>query len=183
MAISGAERAASPLLFLDATILIKAASYPRLPYEVVRLGIRRDVRIALSSLVLSSARLHVTSKFPAQVELFERMLERIDFVQAPEPTYERVVSERGLCRDFSDVPIILAAVDVGADFLITNDRDLTVVDATTARLPELITVITPLAFLRHVLHWPEVRIEAAIHRSWHELTPLDTEELGPRQFG
>jgi predicted nucleic acid-binding protein len=36
-------------LFLDVTILIKAVSFPRLPFEIVRLGARRDVSIVLSA--------------------------------------------------------------------------------------------------------------------------------------
>ena len=66
----------------------------------------------------------------------------------------------------------LAAIAAQVDYLVTTDRDLTVVDATTAELRQLIRVITPLAFLRHVLQWSEPRIEAAIHRNWNEL-PAD----------
>jgi hypothetical protein len=53
---------------------------------------------------------------------------------------------------------------------VTNDRDLTATDASTTRLHELVNLITPLALLRHVLGWPEARIEAAIHRHWHGLS-------------
>jgi hypothetical protein len=61
---------------------------------------------------------------------------------------------------------------------VTNDRDLTVTDATTAELRRRVKIITPLALLRHVLHWPEDRIEAAIHRHWRDLSAADWQELG-----
>jgi hypothetical protein len=77
------------------------------------------------------------------------------------------------------VPVVLAAVDGRADYLVTNDRDLTVEDASTARLRERVNVITPLALLRHVLGWSEARIEAAIHRQWHELRAEDWRGLEP----
>jgi hypothetical protein len=68
--------------------------------------------------------------------------------------------------------VALAAIVARVDYLATTDRDLTVVDATTTELRQLIQVITPLALLRHVLQWSEPRIEAAIHRNWNEL-PAD----------
>ncbi len=66
--------------------------------------------------------------------------------------------------------MVLAAADARVDYLVTNDRDLTATDESTATLRELVNVITPLALLRHVLGWPETRIEAAIHRNWREPT-------------
>jgi hypothetical protein len=53
-------------LFLDATILIKAAGHPRLPYEVVQLAIRQEARLVLSELVIKSARRHVARLYPNQ---------------------------------------------------------------------------------------------------------------------
>jgi predicted nucleic acid-binding protein len=164
-------------LFLDATILIKAVSFPRLPFEVVRLGLRGEARIVLSPLVVASARLHVGRLYPHQLPLFERVLAQLDYEEVADPEAQRIALQRGLCRDESDVPVVLAAVDGGVDYLVTNDRDLTVVDASTARLRDLVTVITPLALLRHVLGWPEDRIEAAIHRQWHELRAEDRHGL------
>ena len=60
MAYALLERASELRLFLDATILIRAVSFPRLPFEVVRLGLRGEVHVILSPLVLASARVHVS---------------------------------------------------------------------------------------------------------------------------
>jgi predicted nucleic acid-binding protein len=163
------ERRSKLRLFLDATILIKAASFPRLPFEILRLGLAGEIGIILSPLVIDSARRHVERLYPGQLPLLEQVLEQLQYESVPDPDVERVNLHRDLCRDESDVPVILAAADARVDYLVTNDRDLTALDKSTERLRELVRVITPLALLRHVLHWPEERIEAAIHRNWRDL--------------
>jgi predicted nucleic acid-binding protein len=164
-------------LFLDVTVLIKAASFPRLPFEIVRLGLRGEAGIVLSPLVLERARFHLRQKYPSALPFLERLLQRLDYQEVPNPDPERVTAHRNLCRDESDVPVALAAIDAGVDYLVTNDRDLTVVDASTTRLREQVKIITPLALLRHVLGWPEERIAAAIHRNWHELSTAEWQEI------
>lgn len=164
-----ADRPGKLRLFLDVTVLIRAVSFPRLPFEILRLGLAGEVEIVLSPLVIESARRHVERLYPGQSPLFDQVLEQLDYQEVPDPDVERVRQHRDLCRDESDVPVILAAADARVDYLVTNDRDLTVLDASTRRLRELVRVITPLALLRHVLQWPEARIEAAIHRNWRDL--------------
>ncbi len=73
------ERASTLRLFLDATILINAASFPRLPFEVVRLGLRGELEVILSPTVVASARLHVGRLYPRQLRLFEQVLERLGY--------------------------------------------------------------------------------------------------------
>lgn len=102
-------------LFLDATILIRAVSFPRLPFEVLRLGLRGEVGVVLSSLVIASARLHVGRPYPDQLPLLERVLARLDDEEVADLDAERVGLHRELCRDESDVPIVLAAVDARVD--------------------------------------------------------------------
>jgi predicted nucleic acid-binding protein len=177
MAPGASDSSSSPRLFLDTTILVKAASFPRLPFEVVRLGLRHEVRVVLSQPVVESARVHVSRAYPDQRGFLELLLHRLAYEEVPAPHPSRLDFFGDLCRDKDDVPIAVAAIDAGMDFLVTTDRDLTVVDATTARLRQLVTVITPLALLRHVLHWPEPRIGAAIHRTWQEVTAPEWQEL------
>lgn len=158
-------------------MLIKAVIHPRLPYEIVLLGVHGEVGIVLSPSVVASARRRVQRKFPGQLPLLERFLQQRRYAHVADPAPGRIKLNQDLCRDLTDVPVALAAIDAGVDYLVTNDRDLTVVDASTARLRTLVKIITPLALLRHVLGWPEARIEAAIHRDWHELSPAEWQEL------
>ncbi len=103
-------------LFLDATVLIKAASLlPRLPLEIMRLAWHGEVQVVLSPQVLTDARVHVRRKFPAQESFFERGLERLGYELIEDPSAQRVQEHAGLCRDASDVPVALAAIDAGVD--------------------------------------------------------------------
>ncbi len=146
---------------------------------MVRLGLVGEAGVVLSPLVVASARLHVRRLYPNQIPLLERVLERLDYENVANPDAEQVALHRNLCRDVSDVPVALTAIEGRVDYLVTNDRDLTVMDASTARLRELVHVITPLALLRHVLGWSETRIETVIHRHWHELSSADWQEFEP----
>ncbi len=141
------------------------------------MGLRGEVAVVLSPLVVDAARSHVSQDYPAQLPLFEIVLQNIHAEMVPDPSVERVAENRDLCRDESDVPVALAAIDAGVDYLVTTDKDLTVEDETTVRLRQQVNVITPLALLRHVFHWPEDAIAAADHRNWRELSPADWEEL------
>lgn len=178
MAPARLEPPTVPRLFLDTTVLIKAVSFPRLPFEVVRLGLRRQAEIVLATPVIASAQVHVAAKYPDQVDRLETLLERLGHEEVDEPDREQVYRHLHLCRDESDVPIALAAINARVDYLVTTDRDLTVVDDSTVRLRELVNVITPLVLLRQVFAWPEARIEGAIHRNWHELSSEDWSEIG-----
>ncbi len=131
------------------------------------------------TVVVGSARLHVGRLYPLQLPLFEQVLERLDYPEIADPASDRVALRRGLCRDESDGPVVLVVADARVDDLVTNDRDPTATDESTATLRELVNVITPLALLRHVLGWPEGRTEAVIHRNWHEL-PSDDPAAEPQ---
>ena len=88
---------------------------------------------------------------PWQVPLFERVLAGLAAEIVADPTPEQVAQHRHLCRDESDVPVALAAIQASVDCLVTTDKDLTVEDESTLELRRQVNVITPLALLRHVL--------------------------------
>jgi hypothetical protein len=105
-------------LFLDVTILIKAVSFPRLPFEIVRLGARRDVSIVLSAGVVASARTHVARLYPSQLTLLDQLLYELDYEEVADPPAERIRESRGLCRDEDDIGVALAAIDAAVDYLV-----------------------------------------------------------------
>jgi predicted nucleic acid-binding protein len=166
-------------LFLDASILMKGVTFPRLPFEVLRLGLQGEAEIVLSPLVVEAARIHISEDYPLQLPLFEQVLADLKAEVVPDPAAQEVAEHRHICRDESDVPVALAAIRAGVDYLVTTDKDLTVEDESTVELRRQVNVITPLALLRHVLRWSEDAIEAAIHRNWNELSAEDRRGLGP----
>ena len=64
----------------------------------------------------------------------------------PDPSRELVEQNRDLVRDPKDVPIALAAIAAGVDYLVSNDKDLTAEDATTTRLRTQLQPVTGRAF-------------------------------------
>ncbi len=56
-----------------------------------------------------------------------------------------------LVRDPKDVPIALAAISAGVDYFVTNDKDLTVQDETTATLRQKIQPMIVGKFLSEIM--------------------------------
>ncbi|HZS94221.1 MAG TPA: PIN domain-containing protein, partial [Chloroflexota bacterium] len=121
-------------LLLDSTILIKGISFPRLPYEILRLGLRGEAEIVVSPLVLDAARRNVRWKYPHLVGDYDAVIRNLDPEIVPDPTVDEVKKNLGLCRDEDDVPVALAAIAARVDYLVTNDIDLTVEDDSTIDL-------------------------------------------------
>lgn len=57
------------------------------------------------------------------------------------------------------------------DYLVTNDKDLTAEDETTAALREKIRPITVGRFLREVMGWESEELERIRRRDWSDLSP------------
>jgi predicted nucleic acid-binding protein len=75
-------------------------------------------------------------------------------------------------RDPTDIPIALAAINAEVDYLVSEDKDLTAQDDTTAELRKHLTVYLSGTFLREVMGWSSEELEAIRGRSWADLPPL-----------
>jgi len=80
-----------------------------------------------------------------------------------------VTQHRSLVRDESDIPIALAAINAHVDYLVSEDKDFTARDETTAELHELLNVRLSGTFLRQVLGWTSEELEGIRHRKWSDL--------------
>ena len=156
-------------VFVDANVLLAGNAFPRWPYEVLEHATDQDFRLVLCPLVIRQAREHLQRLFPAHVARFDKFLEETDYELVPDPTPDEVDAHRNLVRDLSDVPIALAAIAAGADCMISEDKDLTTDDETTAELRHHVKVLLPGAFLRQVMGWTSQELEAIRHRKWDEM--------------
>lgn len=164
----------STRVMVDATVLISGSGWPRWPREVLLAGLRGEFQLVLSPYVLREAHRNLAQRFPAQcLERFEDFLSQADFELVPEPTAEQVAEHRDLIRDESDVPIALAAIQAGVDYLVSEDRDFTDQDETTAELHRRLKVLLPGTFLREVMGWTSHNLEKVRGRNWAD---LDTEQ-------
>jgi predicted nucleic acid-binding protein len=79
-----------------------------------------------------------------------------------------------LVRDPTDVPVALAAINAGVDYLVSEDKDLTIQDETTAQIRQALHVMISGTFLREVMGWKSDDLEKIRHRTWRDI-PLDEE--------
>jgi len=61
-----------------------------------------------------------------------------DYEAIAAPSRQEVEKNTGLVRDPKDIPFALAAINAWVDYLVTNDKDLTTQDETTAALRDKI---------------------------------------------
>lgn len=166
-----ASRPARVRTMVDATVLVAGSGWPRWPREVLLAGLRGDYQLVLCPYVVEQARRVLRRCFPAHIERFEVFLARANFELVPDPSPQEVAQNQGLVRDKTDIPIALAAINAKVDYLVSEDKDLTARDATTATLRQKLTVLLSGTFLREVVGWSSEQLESIRHRTWRDLAP------------
>ncbi|MBI3912794.1 MAG: PIN domain-containing protein [Chloroflexi bacterium] len=158
-----------PRVFVDANVLLAGSAFPRWPFEVMEHAADGDFTLVLCPLVIKQAREHLQVLFPAHLHRFEKFLREVECEIEPDPTPGKVEDNRNLVRDLSDVPIALAAMNAKVDFLVSEDKDLTVKDETTIELRRHLHVMLSGTFLREVMGRTSEELEAVRHRKWSEM--------------
>lgn len=121
-------------VMVDANILIAGTGWPRFPYEVLKHAVQGDFILVLSPLVIEEARLHIKRLILDMLERFEIFLWESDYEEVAAPTVEEVAANAHLIRDPKDIPVALAAINSQVDCLVTQDKDFTDRDESTADL-------------------------------------------------
>ena len=65
------ERPRRLRVFADANVLIRGVTFPRYPYEILRLAARHKIILVLSPLVLDDARRYLAELFPEHLPSFQ----------------------------------------------------------------------------------------------------------------
>ena len=154
-----------PRVMLDTTVLLAGTVWPRWPYEMLQHALRGDFQLVLSRTVIREAVRKFGEKFPLYAQDFEVFLAECGYEHIPEPSSQVVLAHRDLMRDITDIPIAVAAINAGVDFFISEDKDFTARDQTTASLHQRLRVMLPGAFLRQVMGWTGEELEAIRHRT------------------
>lgn len=153
----------------DANVVIAGILFPRWFHEVLRHAMRGDFTLLLSEQVIREARKRMDAGTELQRATLEQFLADCPYELIADPSRQEVLENAGLVRDPTDVPIALAAIKAHADYLVTNDKDLTAVDATMDVLREQIQPIIVGRFLREVMGWSSEMLEAVRRRNWRDL--------------
>ena len=143
----------------DANILIAGILFPRWFHEFLRHALKGDFKLVLSAQTIREARERMARGTPLQQQALEQFLADCDYEEVPDPSREEVEKNAGLVRDPKDIPIALAAINAEEDYLVTNDKDLTAKDETTATLRKRVQPIIVGRFLREVMGWESEELE------------------------
>lgn len=157
-------------MMVDATVLIAGSGWPRWPREVLLAGLRGEFELVLSPYVIRQAHRSLSQRFPPDhLERFEEFLSQADFELVPNPTPKQVAEHKHLVRDQSDIPIALVAIQGRVDYFVSEDKDFTARNETTAKLHGRLKVLLPGTFLRQVLGWTSEELERIRYREWSDL--------------
>ena len=165
-----------PRAFTDANILLSGNAFPRWSYEVLQHATDGDFKLVLCPLVINQARKHLQRRFPEHLPRFEKFLRETEYELVPDPAQEEIDANQNLVRDLSDVAIALAAIGAGVDYVVSEDKDLTTQDETTAELRRHLKVLLSGTFLREVMGWTSDELEAIRHRKWDDIPESETEK-------
>ena len=153
----------------DANVLFAGTAFPRWPREVLRHAAAGNFQLVLCPLVITQARRNLQKRFPEYLDRFEEFLQTVDYELVADPTPEDIEANKNLVRDLSDVAVALAAIVAKADYLVSEDKDLTVRDETTAELRRHVKVLLSGTFLREVMGWTSEQLEAIRYQKWSDM--------------
>jgi len=138
-------RRPKPRIFLDTNVIFSALYSPTgPPADILRLHIDGKIRIVVSPQVLEELARAITAKLPAAASAVQALLLNAPPEVVPDPSPGDVKRWTRLVNPV-DAPIIAAAVQTGADYLITGDAGF------LAKASEIekrgITVLSPRQFI------------------------------------
>lgn len=157
-------------VMLDANVLLAGVVFPRWPWEVLRHAVRGDFGLVLCPYVIRQARRRIAQRFPEFLKPFEEFLAHCPHELVPDPAPQDVEAHIHLVRDETDVPLALAAIQARVDYLVTEDKDLTVMDETTEELRRHVQPLISGTFLRQVMGWTPEELERVRRRTWGDMT-------------
>lgn len=108
-------------VFVDANVLLAGNAFPRWPYEVLEHATDGDFKLVLCPLVIQQAREHLQKLFPVHLARFERFLREADYELVPDPSPVEIDAYPNLVRDVSDIPIAVAAMAAGVDYVVSEE--------------------------------------------------------------
>lgn len=156
-------------VMLDANILVAGIGWPRFPSAVLQHAFRGDYQLVLTEGIIEEARTTVYDVLPDRAQALDQFLQEVDYELVLTPTDEEIAANANLVRDPKDVHVALAAINANVDYLISQDKDLTVQDDSTKALRERLNIMLPGTFLREYMGWTSEALEAIRQRTWRDL--------------
>ena len=153
-------------ILVDANVLFAGTLWPRFPYEVLQHAVSGDYQLLLSPRIITEARVAITRVAPSATRRFADLLLATRFEVVQTPVDEEIAAHPNLVRDLKDIHVALAAINANADYLVTQDKDLT---EASEPIHQYVSVLLPGTFLRQHMGWTSEALEAIRHRTWDDL--------------
>jgi len=128
---------------------------------VLQHALRGDFQLVLCEYILQQARRLIQARFPDYTDPFISVLQASRYELVADPTRKQVSQHKDLVRDTTDVA--LADIIANVDFLVSEDKDLTVQDKSTAKLRQNLSMMISGTFLREVMGWSSEELEIYWH--------------------
>ena len=108
-------------IFVDASVLFAACySASGAAREIVRLAIQGELTLIISDVVQEEAQRNLTAKAPKALPFLAQFLELVPF-EFGEATRQEVLNACAY-TELKDAPIVAAAIQAQADYLVSLDR-------------------------------------------------------------
>lgn len=150
----------------DTNALISGIIYPRYSFEILNHVFNQEVSLFLSEGIIKETKRNIEKKFPDYLSGLEKLLTNCPFELVSSPEKADVIKHKGLIRDESDIPILLAAINAKVDFLVTGDKDFIGDSEVVKKLKRYFTPLPPAIFLREVMNWSDEDLEKIRLRKW-----------------
>jgi putative PIN family toxin of toxin-antitoxin system len=129
-------------VFLDANVLFSAAySATGASREILRRALRHEIDIVVSRYVLKETRRNLEHKAPQAVDAFKELISLLSVEMEADPSPSKLQAAASYIN-LKDAPIIAAAVNAEADYLVTLDRRHFIADPAVAQRSGL-SIVTP----------------------------------------
>ena len=151
---------------VDTNVLLAGIIWPRFPYEVLQHALRGDIQLVLCPFILAEAHRKFREIFPAFIEDFAEFLVDVPHERVSDPTSRSVSANRRLMRDFTDIPIALAAINAQVDYFLSDDKDFTDSDQPIHRK---LSILQSGTFLSEVMGRSHDELDRIKRRTWADI--------------
>ena len=157
-------------VMLDTTVLVAGSGWPRWPRAVLLAALNGAFEVVLCPCLLEEARRVVAKRFsPEHLARLDEWLDETRYLLAADATPAELARHAGLVRDAADLPIIIAALNAGVDYLVSEDKDLTDCNVIADHRERHLAVLLSGTFLKEVIGWSSDALEQVRGRTWADM--------------
>ncbi|MFZ5819734.1 MAG: PIN domain-containing protein [Chloroflexota bacterium] len=110
-------------IFLDSSALIAGViSNKGAAYVLLELGAQEEILLTVSEMVVAESERSIAKKSPGNLSNLREAMKAAKLTVVQDPSGEEKAANLHLINDPDDVPILLAAMRVKVDYLVTHNR-------------------------------------------------------------